>query len=274
VITASAGNGLNGITTSDETYACGLLGESENGIGVYGTQSSASDPFSKSAGEVIFAVSAAWFLAEAVRFALRYGLRGSDDDLHHHISHPLIHMLMAAAMVYMYAAMASPASGSAMTAMGTGVAQGPAVVTLALILVLFGSAVWQLDTIDRFSPAQLRLSSGTLGAAGAGWNLPRSSADEIDTDQPVPKLGAAATRQMLTPRLEVLCHVVMCVTMGYMLILMLLTRKPAIEKLPAAFPRQRLSSYDCGASFKGPGNESLGPRQYVVRLPEQPPFRA
>ncbi|HEV8064228.1 MAG TPA: DUF5134 domain-containing protein [Acidimicrobiales bacterium] len=181
----------------------------------------AHNPLSSAAGEAIFSLSAAWFLAEAIRFARRYGLKGSDEDLHHHISHPLIHMLMAGAMVYMYAAMAPAARGSAMSAMGTGVAQGPAALTLALILVLFGSAVWQLDTIDRFSPAQLRLSSGTLGAPGAGWNLPRSSADEIDTDQPASELGAAATRPMLTPRLEVLCHVVMCVTMGYMLILML-----------------------------------------------------
>jgi hypothetical protein len=42
VITTTTGNGLNGITTSDETYACGLLGESEYGIGVYGTQASTS----------------------------------------------------------------------------------------------------------------------------------------------------------------------------------------------------------------------------------------
>jgi hypothetical protein len=42
VITTSGGNGLNGLTTSDETYACGVLGESEYGIGVYGTQSSKS----------------------------------------------------------------------------------------------------------------------------------------------------------------------------------------------------------------------------------------
>jgi hypothetical protein len=42
VITTSRGNGLNGVTTSDETYACGLLGQSEYGIGVYGTQESTS----------------------------------------------------------------------------------------------------------------------------------------------------------------------------------------------------------------------------------------
>ena len=39
VITTTGGNGLNGITTSDKSYACGLLGESQYGIGVYGTQS-------------------------------------------------------------------------------------------------------------------------------------------------------------------------------------------------------------------------------------------
>lgn len=43
VINTTGGNGLNGVTTSDETYACGLLGESQYGTGVYGTQSSTSD---------------------------------------------------------------------------------------------------------------------------------------------------------------------------------------------------------------------------------------
>ena len=42
VITTSGGNGLNGVTTSNEIYACGLLGQSAAGIGVYGTQSSTS----------------------------------------------------------------------------------------------------------------------------------------------------------------------------------------------------------------------------------------
>lgn len=42
VITTSGGNGLNGVTTSNEIYACGLLGQSTSGIGVYGTQSSTS----------------------------------------------------------------------------------------------------------------------------------------------------------------------------------------------------------------------------------------
>jgi hypothetical protein len=36
-INTTDGNGLNGFTSSKETYACGLLGESTWGIGVYGT---------------------------------------------------------------------------------------------------------------------------------------------------------------------------------------------------------------------------------------------
>ena len=49
-ITTTTGNGLNGLTTSDETYACGVLGESQYGIGVYGTQSSTSGLLGGSVG--------------------------------------------------------------------------------------------------------------------------------------------------------------------------------------------------------------------------------
>ena len=42
VITASGGNGLNGITTSPETYSCGVYGEASSGIGVLGTPTTRS----------------------------------------------------------------------------------------------------------------------------------------------------------------------------------------------------------------------------------------
>jgi hypothetical protein len=52
-ISTSSGNGLNGITTSDETYACGVLGQSKYGTGVYGTQSSTSGLLGSSSAAVV-----------------------------------------------------------------------------------------------------------------------------------------------------------------------------------------------------------------------------
>jgi len=41
-ITTSAGNGLNGLTTSPESYSCGVYGQAQAGIGVLGTPASRS----------------------------------------------------------------------------------------------------------------------------------------------------------------------------------------------------------------------------------------
>ena len=52
--------------------------------------------------EVAFGIIALYFLARSIRFVVRHGLSGTSDDHVHHISHYLIHMVMACAMLYMY----------------------------------------------------------------------------------------------------------------------------------------------------------------------------
>jgi hypothetical protein len=156
--------------------------------------------------ELIFGVLSAYFLSVSVRFVIQHGLRGIDDDHVHHLSHNLVHMVMGCAMLYMYW-LGSPittTSNTSMSMSGPPVGAGDPSLTLFLIAVLLASAVWQLDSISRFSPRAL-----TLSAVGGGTSHNTGGGGESGGDQP-----------WLAPRLEVGCHVAMCLTMGYMLVLM------------------------------------------------------
>jgi len=158
-------------------------------------------------GETVFALMALWFLGKGIRLALVHGrgvLRGGHAS---HLRHYLIHMVMACSMLYMYwlgmpvtqATSGATMSGSAMP--GPPADAGDPGLTLLLTLTLLASAVWQLDSISRFSGARapaLVMSDGTSG---------------LEAVEP-------AERPWLAPRLEVGCHVAMCIVMAYVLVLM------------------------------------------------------
>ncbi len=157
--------------------------------------------------EVVFGVLSLYFLAQSVRFVSAHGLRGADDNDVHHLSHFLIHMVMGCAMLYMYwlgmplTARANP--GMAMSSSAGAV--GDPALTLLLVAVLFASAVWQLDSVHRFSPQGLLALSAVRDGGGGHAG---------------PSVAPAADRPWLAPRLEIWCHIAMCFTMGYMLVLM------------------------------------------------------
>jgi hypothetical protein len=162
--------------------------------------------------EVIFGIISVYFLALGVRFVRQHGLAGTDDDHVHHLSHYLIHMVMGCAMLYMYW-LGTPITTSSATSMsmsGPPVGIGDPGLTLFIIAVLFASAIWQLDAITEFSPRQLALSVASQSSGGAG------TGGEF-TDE----LRGSGDQPWLAPRLEMACHIAMCFTMGYMLILML-----------------------------------------------------
>jgi hypothetical protein len=154
--------------------------------------------------EVAFAVLALWFLAKSIQAVGRSGVSASDHD--HSFSHYSIHMVMSCAMLYMYwlGMPITARSGTSTMMSGPPVGAGDPSLTFLLIAVLFASAVWQLDGIGRFSPRRELVAS----AAGAGF-----------PDGTVALPGNDA-RLLLAPRLEIGCHVAMCLTMGYMLVLM------------------------------------------------------
>ncbi|MFZ0664963.1 MAG: DUF5134 domain-containing protein, partial [Acidimicrobiales bacterium] len=116
------------------------------GVGMAGMLVPSHNPFSDDVGTVIFGLIAAWFFVSSVRFVVKSGVKGFYVDHEHGISHPLIHMVMAGAMIYMYDVIPSVGVGSQAPAMAMsgGSADGPAVLTLGFVLVLLASAVLQL----------------------------------------------------------------------------------------------------------------------------------
>ena len=184
------------------------------------------NPIPAGVWEVVFALLAAYFVVRCYRFIGEHGVEGEDEDHVHHLSHYLTHLVMAGSMLYMYRA-AVPAPGGSPRA---GMAMGPATGTtadfvllpLGFLLVLFASGVWELDGIQRFSPGQQR-DRGELVLASTP-HLPIATRDGVTeaSDRGV-RSGRRdrSGRRWLAPRLEAVCHIAMCITMGFMLILML-----------------------------------------------------
>ncbi len=157
------------------------------------------------AWEVVFAGVGTYFLILCVRFVAQRGVAGVDDDHGHHVSHFAIHMVMAGAMLYMLWLTTSTVAGlgsASMSMTGSRHGVGDPGLTLAFVVVLVASAVWQLDAMGRFAIQGRQV----LAIVPSG-----------DTVRPVHV--AAAVRPWLAPRLEICCHVAMCLAMGYMLVL-------------------------------------------------------
>jgi Domain of unknown function (DUF5134) len=185
------------------------------------------NPFPAALGESVFGALALWFLVRSIRGAGR-GIAWRDEDAGHHLSHYPIHMVMSFAMIYMYAVgtpTGSSSQGLAMV-MGAGhVQRGYVSLSLLFIVVLFASAVWQLDSVARFSPARMRLAYAASPSARSPRAAPSSHLAHLaqatvrlaDPSADAP----AGARRLLAPRLEIACHVAMCIAMGYMLIVML-----------------------------------------------------
>jgi hypothetical protein len=152
------------------------------------------------AWEVVFASIAAWFLWRSVRVAVARDRSGRDGHAHDWSHYP-IHLVMALAMIYMYLAAAGGSGGIGRVGMsmtsGTGSPAELAVLPLLFTMLLLGSAAWQLDGFSG--------SGAAVGVRSAG----------------VPAVALSSSRPWLAPRLETGCHIAMCLTMGYMLVLML-----------------------------------------------------
>jgi hypothetical protein len=173
--------------------------------------------------EAVFVTIALWFSWQGARFVMQRA--GGRDSSVHGVSHYLIHLVMALAMIYMYLA-AVPAqaqTGAVMSMTGpTGAGANFVGLPLLFVLTLFASAVWQLDGLSRYAPARRDLvgvDAGTVAGSGArgSWE----NAPEYRGDGPRPSETGSESPASLAPRLEMGCHIVMCITMGYMLVLML-----------------------------------------------------
>jgi hypothetical protein len=176
--------------------------------------------------EVVFGAVAVWFSWTSVRFVARHGVRGRDDDHVHHVSHYVTHTAMAFSMLYMYLA-AAPAMSGQMSGMGTSAAIGGTAnvvwLPLLFVMVLFASATWELDGAHRLVELQPRVAQAgqvpTVPPPSSGLARSRVSTGPV-AEERSSLTGSNDDRLWLAPRLEVACHIAMCITMGYVLILM------------------------------------------------------
>jgi Domain of unknown function (DUF5134) len=192
------------------------------GAGMAGMFVPSHNPFPAALGESVFGALALWFLVRSLRTVSRRRTAWRDDATDHHLSHYPIHMVMAAAMVYMYAIGTPTGSSGQSTAMVMSaghVQRGYVSLSLLFIVVLFASAVWQLDSVARFSPARLSLAYATTPAVPTVSMA--STTSEGRAEQGSVATAVRAPSGLIAPRLEIACHVAMCIAMGYMLIVML-----------------------------------------------------
>jgi len=180
--------------------------------------------------EAIFVGLAGWFSWQSVRFIARHLGQGGGHDLHH-VSHYLTHLVMSCAMLYMY--LAAPTGGAANAGgMSMGAATGATAnfvgLPLFFLIVLSVSAVWHIDSLSVSSspePAVLGVAGASESMQGGGGSNVQGQTMLADALSPsvteTPDGSAFDDRPFMAPRLEMACHIAMCVTMGYMLILML-----------------------------------------------------
>jgi Domain of unknown function (DUF5134) len=170
--------------------------------------------------EAVFSVLAVWFIWRCYQFVRdpRTGL-GYDQNVHR-LSRRLIHLVMSLAMLYMYLAAVPTAVGSGGSmAMGaaTGATANFVLLPLAFIVALLASAIWELDRLGHWSAPGAIEDRATPVLASVGASSAAASKPSHDIVEREDESGGP----WLAPRLEGVCHIAMCVTMGYMLILML-----------------------------------------------------
>jgi hypothetical protein len=154
--------------------------------------------------EIIFASLMVWFLAATIQSVQRWGL---------HLPHALIHALMNFSMLlmYLFPMGASSASGSmSMSSASTGARLDPGL-AFVIAFTLFASAIFTLA-----SPIKGRSHFGSHALSGTA--LGRARGGRPDQNE---STVAEIEEVVAAPWLVDVSHAVMCVAMGFMLILMI-----------------------------------------------------
>jgi hypothetical protein len=154
--------------------------------------------------EIIFGVLMIWFLVEGIQSVRTYGL---------HLPHALIHAVMSFAMLLMYwFPMGASLGAMSMSASGAGAKLDPGVAFL-VAFTLFASAIFTLASPNK-GASHFGSHAPAYAVAGTTGPDPRES-------EGGPGAAVALDEIVATPRLVDLSHVVMCVAMGFMLLLMI-----------------------------------------------------
>jgi hypothetical protein len=178
------------------------------------------NPIPSGLWELVFSVLAAWFVWRCYQF-VKDPTTGLAYDKHvHRLSRRLIHLVMSLAMLYMYlAAVPTEVGSGGSMAMGaaTGATTNFVLLPLVFIASLFASAIWELDRIAQWSTSRIAQGQTTQVFASVGGSSVTASENSGATDEGMENTSA----RWIAPRIEGACHIAMCVTMGYMLVLML-----------------------------------------------------
>lgn len=151
---------------------------------------------------IIFLALLVWFLVGSIQSIQRYGL---------HVPHHAIHAVMSFAMLLMYwfpAAAGGGATSMSMSAHGARMDPGLA---FLVALVLFGSAIFTIA-----SPNRGATHFGTHGPEAVPGRSPAAVASDGEASVAV-AISLGESRLIAADA----THVIMCVAMGFMLILMI-----------------------------------------------------
>jgi hypothetical protein len=157
--------------------------------------------------ELIFAVLLVWFVVQSIQSVIAFGL---------HLTHYLIHAAMSFAMLLMYVFPAGANSGAmSMSMSSSSSARVDPGLSLLLATAFFASAIFTLASPNKGAShhgthSRAYAMSGTAGEAA-----------RAPSGQAPAWAGRGALGLIAAPWLEDASHVVMCVGMGFMLILMI-----------------------------------------------------
>jgi hypothetical protein len=158
--------------------------------------------------ELIFTVLLVWFLVQSVQSVIAFGI---------HLTHYLIHAAMSLAMLLMYVFPAGARSGAMSMSMAStsSSARIDPGLSLLLAVVFFASAIFTLASPIKGASHHGRHSRAYAMSGSAGGAVEAPS-------EPAPAAAAGGAMGLVAaPWLEDASHVVMCVGMGFMLILMI-----------------------------------------------------
>ena len=157
--------------------------------------------------ELIFTVLLVWFSVQSIQSVIAFGI---------HLTHYLVHAAMSFAMLLMYVFPAGASSEAMSMSMGSGShARIDPGLSLLLAVAFFASAIFTLASPKKgASHHGSHVRSYAMSGAASRTFFPSSGQPPASTPRGVVGLVTA-------PWLEDASHVVMCVGMGFMLILMI-----------------------------------------------------
>lgn len=165
--------------------------------------------WSRSFWEALFFVLMVWFVARSAQSVQRFGL---------HIPHEAVHAAMSLAMLLMYLYPASMSRSMPMSISSSAHGILDPGIGLILVLVFLGSAVFTLASPHKGAShhgthvaVRARVYATANNRAGGGLS---------DTDGTVHQAPPGVAATLVSPRVEDLSHVVMCLGMAFMLVLM------------------------------------------------------